>query len=282
MWHGLENKLVAYADDATLFATIPTPGVRSCVADSLNRDLARISEWCRIWGMKLNPRKTQTMTVSRSRTLYPPHPDLFIDNIALATSDSFKVLGVTFDSKLTFEHHIRNISKGIAQKVGILRKCRRIFGDEAILMNCFNSFILPCLEYCSPVWSSAADSHLKLLDKSLSAIKFLIPNLRTDLWHRRRISSLCLLYKIAANEHHPLHASLPDFFIPARNTRYAASRNSRAYASVRFNTTQYSRCFIPAITKLWNELPSLVVESEVLQKFKLGANSFLLGRLGND
>ena len=45
---------------------------------------------------------------------------------------------------------------------------------------------------------------------------------------------------------------------------------------MRFHTSQYTS-FIPATTKLWNELPSMIVEATQLQKFKLGANSFLLG-----
>ena len=77
-----------------------------------------------------------------------------------------------FDSKFTFERHNRSISSSAAQKIGLLRKSFRIFGDHAVwdhdvLLRCFNSFILPSLKYCSPVWSSAADSHLKLLDKNL-------------------------------------------------------------------------------------------------------------------
>ena len=141
MWLDLENKLIAYADDATLVASIPSPNLRSSVAESLNRDLERIKDWCKLWGMKLNPLKTQSMIISRSRTLYPHHPDLRIDNAVLVTSNSFKILGVTFDSKLTFEKHIRNVASGISQKVGILRKCFRVFGDETIMLHCFNSII---------------------------------------------------------------------------------------------------------------------------------------------
>ena len=143
MWFGLENRLIAYADDATLLAPIPSPDMRELVAESLNRDLARINAWCKVWGMKLNPNKTQSMTVSRSRTLNPRHPDLAIDNVSLSTSDSFKILGVTLDSKFTFEKHIRSLSSSIAQKIGILRKSFKIFGEQSILRNCFNSFILP-------------------------------------------------------------------------------------------------------------------------------------------
>ena len=64
MWVGLENQLVAYADDATLIAVVPSPDQRQLISESLNRDLARISAWCSLWGMKLNPTKTQSMIAS--------------------------------------------------------------------------------------------------------------------------------------------------------------------------------------------------------------------------
>ena len=57
MWLRLENMLVAYANDATLLAVVPSSDVRAVISDSLNRDLARISEWCRLWGLKKNPKK---------------------------------------------------------------------------------------------------------------------------------------------------------------------------------------------------------------------------------
>ena len=86
MWLGLENMLVAYANNATLLEVVPSPYLKSVIWESLSRDLAKISEWCRLWGMKMNPNKTQSMIVSRSRTLQPQHPDLFIDNVPLTTS----------------------------------------------------------------------------------------------------------------------------------------------------------------------------------------------------
>ena len=41
----LENKLIGYADDSTLMAVVLSPGVRVAVAESLIRDLGRVSEW---------------------------------------------------------------------------------------------------------------------------------------------------------------------------------------------------------------------------------------------
>ena len=49
----LENKLSGYADDSTLMDVVPSPGVRVAVAESLIRDLGKVSEWCDLCGMKL-------------------------------------------------------------------------------------------------------------------------------------------------------------------------------------------------------------------------------------
>ena len=61
----LENNLISYADYSTLIAVVPSPGVRVTVAESMSRDLVKVSEWCDLWEMKFNANKTKTMIVSR-------------------------------------------------------------------------------------------------------------------------------------------------------------------------------------------------------------------------
>ena len=41
----LECKLIRYADDSTLVVVVPSPDVKVPVAESLNRDLSRVSQW---------------------------------------------------------------------------------------------------------------------------------------------------------------------------------------------------------------------------------------------
>ena len=57
--------------------------------------------------MKLNASKTKTMIVSRSRTINPQSPALTIGGTVLKESDDLVILGMTFDSKMTFEKHLR-------------------------------------------------------------------------------------------------------------------------------------------------------------------------------
>ena len=276
MWEDLENNLISYADDATLLATIASPDDRVHIADSLNRDLHRIESWCAMWGMKLNPSKTQSMIISRSRTSDPPHPALSINNVVLANSSSLKILGVIFDSRLTFELHIRQMVSSASQKIGIIRKGFSLFHDNNINKVCFISFLLPILEYCAPVWSSAAQCHLKLIDKVLSRVRFLCNDANSvDLSHRRSVGALCLFYKIYMNPNHQLHSVLPESYVPARSTRYASAAHRHTLKSIRCRTGQFSRCFMPSTVELWNSLPDTVFEGGTLQSFKSSVNLLL-------
>ena len=114
----LENKLIGYADDSTLTAVVQSPGIRVTAAESLSRDLVKVSEWCEIeciefhlWTMKLNVSKTKTMIVSRSRTMHPQSPALTIGGTVLKESDDLVIFGVTCDSKMTFEKYLRSVSR---------------------------------------------------------------------------------------------------------------------------------------------------------------------------
>ena len=40
---------MSYADDAILFASVPSSHMRPFIAESLNSDLAKISVWCKLW-----------------------------------------------------------------------------------------------------------------------------------------------------------------------------------------------------------------------------------------
>ena len=152
---------------------VPSQGVRVAVAESLIRDIFRVSEWCDLWGMKFNASKTKTMMVPRSHTMHLQSPPLTIIRTVLKESDDLVILGVTFDSKMTFENLLCSASRAASQRLCILRKFWRVFHDRSLLGRCFRDFVLPVLEYCSAVWCHAADTHLKLLDRAVSGAQFL-------------------------------------------------------------------------------------------------------------
>ena len=118
----------------------------------------------------------------------------------LKESDYLVILGVTFDSKVTFEKHLRSVSRSASQWLGIFSKSWQVFHNRLLLGRCFRGFVLPVLEYSSTVWCSAADTHLRLLDRVVSGARFLTGGVfECDLAHRRSVAVLCMLYKIRCN-----------------------------------------------------------------------------------
>ena len=98
-------KISRSVNDSTLVAGVPSAGIGvTCfsfrlfrqlgnviVTNSPIRDISNVSEWCDIWGMKLNASKTKTMIVSRSHTMHPQSPPLTIGRTVLKKSDDLDI-----------------------------------------------------------------------------------------------------------------------------------------------------------------------------------------------
>ena len=91
----------------------------------------------------------------------PQLPPLTIGGTVLKESDDLVILGVTFDSKMTFEKHLRSVSRAASQRLGILRKSWLVFHDRALFGRCFRCFVLPVL---SIVLQSGARLPIHTLD----------------------------------------------------------------------------------------------------------------------
>ena len=158
-----------------------------------------------------------------------------------------------------------------------MRKSWQVFHDRSLLLRSFCSFVLPVLEYCSAVWCSAADSHLKLLDRDVRSAGFLAGGvLDCNLAHRRSVAELCMLFKIKSNPMHHLSGALPLPYVPARVTRGALVAHRHSFGPPRCRTSQYRRTFVPLSVYLWNGLSDPVFHGMGLAGFKSRANAFLL------
>ena len=177
------------------------------------------------------------MIVSSSQTMHPQSPPLIIGGTVLKQSDDLVILGVTFDYKLTFEKNLRLVSKAASQRYGILWKSWRVFHDKLLLERCFWGFVLPILKDCSAVWCSAADTHLKLLDRVVSSAQFLTGGVfECGIAHRQSVAVLSMLYKIRCNPMHPFNVVLPGPYAPVQVTCGALVAHRYTYAPPRCRT----------------------------------------------
>ena len=69
----------------------------------------------------------------------------------LEEKSSFKMLGLTFSSKLDQGSYIISIAKTASKKIEALIRSMKFLSPEVVL-HLFKSTICPCMEYCCHVW----------------------------------------------------------------------------------------------------------------------------------
>ena len=114
-----------------------------------HRMIAKVQQGCMI----LNPNKTKALVISRSRTVNHPHGNLVLSGVSIRASPNLDIIGVKFDSKRTFEDHVRGIVCRVSRRIGMLRLMKRIFVQTSVLLRCYFAFVLTILQYCFPVFN---------------------------------------------------------------------------------------------------------------------------------
>ena len=85
---------------------------------------------------------------------------LTLGRTVLRESDDLDILGVTFDSMMTFKIDLHSVPRAGSQRFFTWGSPWQVFNCRLLLLKCFQSSVLPTLEYCSAVWCSATNSHL--------------------------------------------------------------------------------------------------------------------------
>eukprot|EP00117_Sycon_ciliatum_P015231 scpid90198/ scgid15163/ len=136
------------------------------------------------------------MTIAHQRHRWPIMDLTFGDHTVSELSE-VKLLGITFDSGLSFKTHLHNTALKANSRLGFLRKAARVL-DGAGKRTVYRGFVRPVLEYAPLVWMGAASSHLRLLDRvQRRALHILGPDvLLQSLAARRLVAALSYMYKL--------------------------------------------------------------------------------------
>ena len=121
-----------------------------------------------------------------------------MDGSALDKKSYFKMLGLTYSSKLDWGSYIISIAKTATKKIGALIRSMKFLSPEAAHY-LYKSPIRPCMEYRCHVWAGAPSCYLELLDKLQKQICRVVgPSLAASLEllaHRRNVASLSFFYR---------------------------------------------------------------------------------------
>ena len=158
--------------------------------------------------------------------------------------------------------HVSGIVSHVSQRISIFKLVKCIFVQTSVLLRCYFSFVLPILEYCSPVWGSAAECHLQLLGRQVYSVAILCPDQSfLSLCHRRRVVGLSMLYKVNSNSNHCRFSELPSAFTRVRQTRPAAAAHPLEFEVSRCRKSQFARSFLPAQVWMWNYIPYIAFDT---------------------
>jgi hypothetical protein len=280
------NSIHSYADDSTLHSSssfISPPNKNSLIASrnnmvqSLSSDLRSIGVWGALNLVNFNTSKTQLSVISLKHSNFEPR--VTFDNDPLTTCNSLNILGLNFNSDLSWREYILELAKRASQKLNVLFRFRKFFSPYQ-LKTLYVSSIRPCMEYCCHIWGGSSSCHI--LDRFQSKAFRLISSPLIDpipsLSHRRDVASLSLFYRYYFG-HCSLELSncIPPPLHRPRLTRQAVDSHQYAVALSQNRIQRYAHSFFPRVSSMWNALPATVFPEDYnLQKFKIAVTNHLL------
>ena len=204
-----------------------------------------------------------------------------MDGSVLEEKTSFKMLGLTFSSKLDLGSYTVSIAKTASKKIGaLIRSVKFLSPEVALYLN--KSTIQPCIEYCCHVWAGAPSCYLKLLDKLQKWICRTVGPSRAaslePLAHRRNVANLSLFYRYYFGRCSSELAQLvPLPYSRGRSTCYSDRLHDFCVTIPRCYKDVYVNSFFPRTARLWNSLPiECFPLTYDLSGFKSRINRYLL------
>ena len=269
--------IAIYADDTTLCSKCNQASdlwQQLELASELESDLRDTVDCGRKWLVDFNAGKTQLVSFDRSKNTGAI--DVKMYGSVLEEKTSFKMLGLTFSSKLDWGSYIVSIAKTASKKIGALTPI------YLLLIYLYKSTIRPCMEYCCHVWAGAPSCYLELLDElqkrisrtvGLSLAASLEP-----LAHRRNVASLSLFNRYYFGKCSSELAQLvPLPYSRGRSTRYSDRLHDFSVTIPRCYKDVYVNTFFPRTARLWNSLPiECFPLTYDLSGFKSRINRYLL------
>ena len=273
-----------FADDTSIFYSHSDP---KHLISVLNTELTEIDNWMKSNKLSVNIKKTSYIIFkSRQKKISVNLPAIVFDNQHLKQEQVIKFLGIYIDENHTWKPHINYVCKKISKSIGIIYRSRFELSTNAKL-SLYYTLIYPYLTYCNIVWSSTYVSSLnRILLLQKRAVRAI-----TNSDYRAHSTPLFLDLKILdiykLNTFHIAkfmfmyhHNLLPQFFLNLFFTSYHVhnynTRNVTNYRShpCRTNVKKFTILYLGP--KIWNSLPSSVVNPVSLISFRKKLLRFLL------
>ena len=132
-----------FADDTCI---IIHQSNQTALTEETNRELANVHKWTQANKITVNPQKSSSLVIPPKTTNNTCDVEISFDNSIIALQDSVKYLGITIDSGLKFNVHIKALESKIARSIGVISKLKQVLLTSA-LRTLYYSMIYPHLLY---------------------------------------------------------------------------------------------------------------------------------------
>ena len=179
-----------------------------------------------------------------------------MDRSVLEEKTSFKMMGLTFSSKLVWGSYIISIAKTISKKIGTSIHSMKFLSHEVALY-LYKSTIWSCMEYCCHVWAGAHGCYLELFDKLQKQIRRTVgPSLATShepLAHHQNVACLSLFYRYYSGRCSSGMAQVVPLPYPRGRSTHCSDRLHDFSVTIpRCYKDLYVNSFFLCTTRLWN------------------------------
>ena len=127
--------IAIYADDTILYCNCDWASdlwQQLELASELESDLQDTVDWGKKWLVDFNAGKTQLVSFDRSNN--NGSIDVKMDGSVLEEKSSFKMLGLTFPSKLDWGSYIISVTKTAFKKIGALICCMKFLSPDEVVL----------------------------------------------------------------------------------------------------------------------------------------------------
>lgn len=180
-----KTSLSIFADDTGVFSSNKDISVAS---RNVQDHLLSLREYYDTWRIRVNPDKTETMTISKRRHLDPVQSITFAD-VPIRSVNSVVYLGVKLTSNLNFNDNVsRNISKAnLAMKRlrPLLKHSCSLNTENRVML--YSLFIRPILTHNIPVWNYVCNSTYEKMQRFQNKCLRQALKLRPDLATHRQV-----------------------------------------------------------------------------------------------
>ena len=284
-----------FADDVSLNAIMYDDKHST---ENIEHDLKLIYDWSVKWKMLFNPDITkpaeEVLFTNRTTSIYSP---IAFDDIAIKPVNDHKHLGLTLDSKLTFNKHIDEKISIANRGIGVIRRLYHYLPRKSMIQ-IYKSFIRPHLDYCdiiyhkpshdifsSEYYSERASSdplhNNEQFTNKIEAVQYnsalaitgcIRGTSREKLYSELGLESLCerrlfhrllFLYKIING----LAPAYLKHFVPDVNLNLHNVREHRD-EWIHTRTLKYRYSFFPHVINCWHQLSNFIKNSLSINIFK--------------